>query len=285
MRVIDLITTASEHLKEKDFENSRLEVEHLLGSVLGLSRINLYMEFDRPVTEQELDQFRTLYRRRLAREPLQYILGSTEFRELEIKTDRRALIPRQETELLVQTAVDFLKERRNPLVADLGTGTGVIALSIAYEIPGAHVVAVDISNDALMLTEQNARKLGLEKSVTLVTGDMLNGIRNYGPFDSILSNPPYVKSHHIETLQSEISDYEPKGALDGGSDGLRYLNSIAEDAHCHLKSGGMLLLECEGDQAQSVKKTIDAKGAYSKVDILKDLASKDRIVRAYCKEK
>ena len=280
MRVIELINTATEHLKQKGFENPRLEVEYLLGSLLGLSRINLYMAFDRPLTENELDRFRSLYRRRLAHEPLQYLTGSSGFREVEIKTDCRAFIPRPETELLVQIAVDFLKEKENPLIADLGTGSGIIALSVVYEVPGTRAVAVDISDDALMLTEQNARKLGVEKFITLVSGNMLDGLEGYGPFDAILSNPPYVKTHDIVGLQPEVREYEPITALDGGTDGLRYLSIIAAGAHRFLKPGGLLLMECEGKQAEKMKKNIETTQKYSLVKVIRDIAGKKRIVKA-----
>ena len=280
MRIIDLINVASDHLKKNGFDNSRLEVERMLGYVLSLSRINLYLEFDRPLNDREIHQFRGLYKRRLAFEPLQYILGSTDFREVEIKTDHRVFIPRPETELLVQIAVDFLKNRANPLVADLGTGSGVIALSVAYEVPGVHIVAVDISDDALMLTESNARKLGVEKWITLVSGDMLEGLKGRGSFDAILSNPPYIKSDCIETLHPEIRDHEPKTALNGGNNGLTYLNAIAEGASQFLKNGGLLLLECEGEQAEKLKKIIKNTHNYSLVEIICDLTGKKRLVRA-----
>lgn len=284
MRVIDLINVASEHLKEKGFDNSRLEVEQMLGSVLNLSRINLYMEFERPLTEQELEQFRGLCRRRLAHEPLQYIIGSTGFREVEIKTARRVFIPRPETEVLVQIAIDFLSKRTNPFIADLGTGSGAIAISIVYELPGAQAVAVDLSDDALSLTERNARMAGVEKSITLVYGDMLDALKDRGPFDAILSNPPYVETHDIESLQPEVRDYEPKIALDGGREGLKYLKSLALNAHRFLKFGGLLLLECEGEQAEKLQIELVATGCYTEIEIVKDLTGKNRVVKALLKD-
>ena len=283
MRVIDLINAASEHLKEKGFDNSRLEVEQLLGSLLGLSRIDLYMEFERPLSEEELERFRGLIRRRLAHEPLQYITGSTGFREIDVKTVSRVFIPRQETELLVQHAVDFLRERPNPVFADLGTGSGAIAISVVYEIPDAKAVAVDISDEALLLTEQNARLMGVEKSITLVSGNMLEGLEERGPFDAILSNPPYVKTQDIDSLQPEVRDFEPVTALDGGPEGLKYLYAVAENAHRFLKSGGLLLLECEGEQADIVLSKIEDTSFYTEVEIIKDMAGKNRVMKAVCK--
>ncbi|MFA6472243.1 MAG: peptide chain release factor N(5)-glutamine methyltransferase [Candidatus Latescibacterota bacterium] len=280
LRVVDLIITASKHLKSKGFENARLEVERMLGSVLGLNRIELYISFDRPVSETEVGRFRALYRRRLAHEPLQYVTGSTEFRELRIITDNRALIPRPETEILVSVAIEYLRGYEKPLVADLGTGTGVIALSVAKEIPGAKVVAVELSDDALQLADENIQALRLGNSVTLKKGDMLEGVVEFGLFDAILSNPPYISSGDIKTLQPEINVYEPRAALDGGSDGMRYLRTVAENAHRHLKSGGLLLLECGEEQADIIKKALEQVCHYRSIEIIKDMTGRERLVKA-----
>ncbi len=279
-RVIDLITVATEHLRSRGFDNARLEVERMLGSVLGLSRVELYLAFDRTVDEADRDKFRALYRRRLNREPLQHILGETDFREVRLKTDRRALIPRPETELLVEIAIDFLRERERPLVADLGAGSGAIALSVAYEIPGARVIAVDLSDDALLLADRNVRQLGLDKSVTLLSGDMMEVLEGRGPFDAILSNPPYIASAEIETLEPEVRDHEPRIALDGGPDGMDILRRIIRGAHRHLKPGGLLLLEFGEGQAEALRAEGERTGEYSTVEIVRDLTGKDRILKA-----
>ena len=280
MRVIDLINAASEHLKNSGFDNSRLEVERMLGSVLGLSRINLYMEFERPLTVNERDSFRSLYKRRLSHEPLQHLIGNTDFREINVKTDRRALIPRSETELLVEIALEFLKKCDAPVVADIGTGSGVIALSLAFEIPKSHVVALDISDEALRLAAENACILGLEEQITFVLSNMLDDLKGRGPFDAIISNPPYVKSDSFPTLQPEVRDFDPHIALDGGRDGLRFISIIAEGAPEYLKSGGMLIMECGEDQASDVQGILDDTRCYSKFEIIKDFAGKNRIVKA-----
>ncbi len=280
MRVIDLINVASEHLKNKGFENPRLEVERMLGNVLSLSRIELYLEFERLLTTAERNNFRNLYKRRLTHEPLQHIIGNSDFRDIKIKTDRRALIPRSETEILVEIAVDFLKNYNSPYAADIGTGSGVIALSIAFEIPESRVIAVDISDEALMLAEENARIMGLEDRVTFISGNMLDSLKGRGSFDTIISNPPYVKSENIKNLQPEVRDFDPEIALDGGDDGLRFLTAIADGAHQYLKSHGLILMECGEDQASRVKKIIDDTGFYSGVEIIRDLAGKNRVIKA-----
>ena len=279
MRIIDLINTASEHLLEKGFDNSRLEVERMLGAVLGLSRIDLYMKFDRPLTDGERDGFRKFYRRRLSHEPLQHILGTAEFRDITVKTDRRALIPRPETELLVETAVEFLRGREHPSAADIGTGSGVIALSMAYEIPEAHIVAVDISAGALALAGENARLLGLEKRVTFLEGDVLDALGGCGPFDVIVSNPPYVSTAAIPGLQTEVRDYDPVIALDGGPDGLKHIRTLVEGAHEYLKPGGLLVIECGDNHAADIESIAGAERAWAECTMICDYAGVDRIVR------
>jgi release factor glutamine methyltransferase len=279
VRVVDLIMTASGHLKSKGFENARLEVEGMLGSVIGMNRIELYLAFDRPVSRSELDRFRALYRRRLAHEPLQYVTGSTEFHEIRVKTDRRALVPRPETEILVSQAIKYLRGCEKPVIADLGTGTGVIALTMASKYPEARVVAVDISEEALKLAEENAIALHLEDSVTFVKGDMLDGIAGLGFFDAILSNPPYIPTKEIGMLQPEISLYEPHEALDGGEDGMFYLRKTSENAYRHLKSGGLLLLECGEEQAESIQQILENKQKYESIEIIRDMTGRKRLVK------
>ena len=284
MRVIDLITVASLHLRERGFDNTRLEVERMLGSVLGLSRLELYLAFERPLSDEDGGRFRAMYRRRLTHEPLQHILGISGFRDIEIRTDRRALIPRPETEVLVEEAVAFLRNRERPLVADLGTGSGVIALSVARELPGARVVAVDISDEALALAVENGRSIGVEDRISWVQGDMLAGLEGQGGFDAVLSNPPYVPGDDIDGLQPEVSGFEPRQALDGGPDGLRYLADIARGAHRHLKPGGLLLLECGDGQDGAVLDEIHSTERYTGCESLPDLTGRKRIIRAYMKQ-
>ena len=280
MRVIDLINVSTQHLESRGFENARLEVERMLGNVLGLSRLGLYLAFERLVSDEERGCFRNLYRRRLAHEPLQHILGTSDFREITLKVDRRALVPRSETEMLVEIAVDFLGKLAAPLVADLGTGSGVIAISIACELPESRVIAVDISDEALMLAEENVRRFGLEDRVVCVAGNMLESLGGHGPFDAIVSNPPYVKSGDIPNLQPEVRDFDPHTALDGGEDGFRFLTEIVAGAHRFLRPGGLLLLECGVDQAERVQTVLEDTNRYSAGEIVCDLAGKQRIIKA-----
>lgn len=285
MRVIDLIATATAHMEEKGFENSRLEVERLLGHVLKCSRIDLYMVFERPLSGDERDRFRALYRRRLAHEPLQHILGTTGFHDITVKTDRRALIPRPETEVLTETAIEALVRFEKPYFADLGTGSGVIALSILNAVPEARALAVDIDGNALELARENANLLGLSERVTFVQGDMTEVLLRHGPFDMIVSNPPYIASGEIDALQPEVRDRDPRVALDGGHDGLKFYRLIAESACCALNLGGVLVLECGEGQTAEIVQQLTMIGRYTEAGIIRDLAGRDRIIRVNARGK
>ncbi len=284
MTVIELINTAADHFSEKGFENARLEVERLLGSILGLSRINLYLAFDRPVTGEERDTFRALCRRRLNHEPLQHIIETQEFGELTVKTDHRALIPRPETEQLACEAVEWLRDRTAPKIIDIGTGTGIIALSIAHEIYDAEITAVDISEDALELARENAHMLGMESRVTFVRGFLLDDIPNAAVFDAVISNPPYVARGDISGLDPEVRDHDPHLALDGGEDGLDIIRRIVSTAHRVLSPGGMLMFECGDGQGGTIKDIIDKHNYYTPAEILKDIAGRTRIVKTFRRE-
>jgi len=280
MRVIDLLKTATAHLDQRGFENARLEVERLLGGVLGLSRVELYIAYERPVTEDERSRFRSLYRRRLQHEPLQHLLGVAGFHDITVKTDRRAFIPRPETELLAQTAIDELIRRDNPAFIDLGTGSGVIALSILNAIPEARGVAVDVDEDALALAEENARLLEVADRIVFVRGDMTVPLTRYGLFDAVVSNPPYVTRGEIDRLEPEVRDYDPRVALDGGADGFAFLFTVIDNAHLMLKSGGILLMECGAGQMDLMLQRIGRTKRYTEEAAIRDFAGRDRIVRA-----
>jgi release factor glutamine methyltransferase len=283
MRLLELIQTASGHLEGRGFENARLEVERLIGKVLDKSRMELYLSFDRPVSDEERDEFRALYRRRLKHEPLQHILGKTEFREVQLKTDNRALIPRPETEVLVEIAIRYLRENNveNARVADIGTGSGAIALSIVYEVHDAHTVGVDISEQALALARRNAYQLGLENRSDFLCGNLFEPLNKENElFDAVLSNPPYIRSAQIASLDPEVSRYDPRLALDGGDNGLMYLEKVIYGAREFLKTSGLLAVECGFDQAVDVEELMRDTGAYEDIKIIRDLAGHDRVVRA-----
>lgn len=270
MTLGEVLRRSAEHLAAKGSETPRLDAELLLGKALGLSRIELYLHLDRPLTAPELDAARALVARRARREPVQYVLGEWGFRGLTLKVDRRALIPRPETEVVVERCLALLEGRERPRVLDVGTGTGAIALAIAAEHAGARVTALDVSPEALALAAENAAATGL--AVELVEGDLFAGLPA-GPWDLVVSNPPYVAPAELEALAPEVRDWEPRGALvgEGATDALA---RAALDA---LRPGGALVLEVADGAAPAVAAALAALG-YREVRATADLTGRDRVV-------
>ena len=278
-QALPLAQKAAQLFTERGIENGRLEAELLLAHVLGIRRLDLYLQYDRPLTEPQLEQFRALVRRRLKREPLQYITGHVQFRHLEIEVDARALIPRPETELLVGEVVRYAAERAEPLRAiDIGVGSGAIALSIAHECPAVHVVATDVSGDALALAEQNAHALGL--TLELRPGHLWAAVAAEETFDIVVSNPPYVADSESAELQPEVRDWEPHGALFAGADGLAVVRELIAGAAPHLNDGALLALEIGMTQATAVTALLAATTSYESINVRRDLSGRERMVTA-----
>lgn len=266
MSVGEVLRAAAEYLERKGVESPRLDAELLLARALGLSRLDLYTQHDRPLSDDERAAARALVERRGRREPLAYILGDWGFRRLTVLTDARALVPRPETEIVVERALALIERVEEPRVLDVGTGSGAIALAIASEHPGARVTATDSSPDALALARENARRLKLD--VDFVETNLFAGFP--GPFDLIVSNPPYVLPE--EELRPELT-YEPREALvDNGQTA-----AIAEEARRVLD--GFLVLEVHEHRAGHVR-TLLAELGYAGVAITCDLVGKDRVVEA-----
>ena len=270
MTVGDVLRRATEYLAGKGVDSPRLDSEHLLGKALGLSRVQLYMEHDRPLNEAERDAFRELVRRRGEREPLAYVLGEWGFRRLTLKTDVRALVPRPETEVLVERCLALLDGADAPSVLDVGTGSGAIALAIADEHPGARVRALDVSPDALSLARENAESTGLQ--VELVEGDLAGGLGN-AEYDLVVANPPYVTEPEWNSLQPEIRDWEPRLATVAED----HTEEIAAQALDALRPGGWLVLEVADVRAGEVAELLE-RGGYDDVRVTEDLTGRDRIV-------
>ena len=271
MTVGDVLRSSTEYLEGKGIESPRLESELLLSHALGLSRLELYTQHDRPLNEPELASVRALLRRRGAREPLAYVLGEWGFRRLVLKTDARALVPRPETEIVVDRALAAIAGLDEPRVVDVGTGTGAIALAIADEHPGARVVATDVSEDALALARENAERLGL--AIELRQADLLDGVA--GPVALVVSNPPYVTSGELAGLEPEVRDFEPELAL--REDGQT--RALAQAAAGVLAPGGALVLEIHEERSEAVVADLGALG-YDAVEVVQDLAGRDRVVEA-----
>ena len=265
----EVLAGATGYLAERGVESPRVDAEHLISRALGLSRIELYTQHDRPLSESERAAARELVARRGRREPLAYVLGDWDFRHLTLKTDARALIPRPETELVVERCLALLDTVAGPRVVDVGTGTGAIALALAHELPDAIVTATDISADALVLARENARANGL--GVTFVESDLLAGVD--GTFDLVVSNPPYVRLGEVDTLEPEVRDWEPRGALvDEGQ-----TERLAAEARDRLD--GVLVLEVHAEHAGGVVDALTALG-YNGAAISLDLSGRERIVEA-----
>jgi release factor glutamine methyltransferase len=265
----EVLQGATEYLAGRGIDTPRVDAELLLARALGLSRIELYTQHDRPLTDEERTAARELVQRRGQREPLAYVLGDWDFRRLTLKTDRRALVPRPETEIVVERCLALLDGIEAPRIADVGTGTGAIALALKHERTDAIVVATDISADALELARENAAANELD--VRFEQADLLAGVD--GPLDLVVSNPPYVGQEEIEMLEPEVRDWEPRGALVDDGQTAR----LALEARSVLE--GWLVLEVHEDRAQAMSGEL-ARLGYREVSIGLDLAGRERMLEA-----
>ena len=258
------------HFEKQDVDDPRLTSEILLSHVLSVPRVKLYMDLDRPLSKEELATYRGLIQRRMAGEPTQYLVGFKEFYGRRFTVDARVLIPRSETELLVEAVLRPIPKDAKSRVLDLCTGSGCIAVSIAAERPQASVWATDLMPGALEVAKLNAEAHQVDGRVTFFQGDLLAPVPP-GTFDVIVSNPPYVKTSDLKTLQRE-----PKEALDGGPEGVTLIARVIEGALPRLKSGGLLALEIGEDEGAAVKELLTRAG-YHDVKIEKDLARHERL--------
>ncbi len=270
--VLEVIQATTTYFEKHEIESARLNIEHLLAHVLGKRRMDLYMEFDRPVSDEELKPLRELVRRRSTGEPLQHLLGTVEFCGRTFRSDKRGLIPRPETEQLIE---QILAERRDyRRILDVGTGSGIIALTLAAELPEAQVEAVDISRDALALSAENAERLGLSGRVTFAAGDLLDQAQ--GQFDLIVANLPYIDSALIPTLSREVR-HDPLNALDGGAEGLELLLKLLPASKAHLN--GSLALEIGHDQSERLQEEL-RRLEYKDVRATTDYQGRNRFIFA-----
>lgn len=281
MTVLEVIQRSTDFLQQKGVDSPRLQIELILGHVLGVPRLKLYLNFDRALTEAELGRVREMVKRRGEREPLQHIVGSTSFCGLEIKCSRDALVPRPETELLAERAWQFLEsvQQQDATALDVGTGTGCIAIAMAVHAPKAKVHAIDLSSAALALARANAAHHGVSERITFLEGDAFAAVPPGATFDLIVSNPPYLATEEIDSLEPEVRSFDPMLALDGGADGMVVHRQIAREAAKFLKPHGRLMLEFADGQAGNVKKLFTAE-KWIVEEIIADYSSRPRILIA-----
>jgi release factor glutamine methyltransferase len=287
--IIKLIQWATTYFDTHDIDSPRVTAELLLAYVLNLERVDLYLRYDQPLNQDELDQFKAMIKRRIKREPVAYILGTKEFWSLDLEITRDVLIPRPETECLVEKALDSLSagpQASSKFILELGTGSGAVILSLASQNPQLTYWATDLSIQALKVARQNARRHHLNEKIHFIAGDWL---KPFSPgtcaFDMIVSNPPYIKTSDLAGLQPEIHAHEPLMALDGDADGLRGLRHIIQGAHLYLKPCGKVILEIGHDQKDNLTKIITECDAYAEIIFHKDYGGHDRVLEMQKKPK
>lgn len=274
-----ILKWTEQYFKQKNIESPRLDAEVLLSHILGRERIYLYVHFDEPLEPTELARYREAIKQRVQRVPVAYIIGEKEFMGLTFRVTADTLVPRPDTEILVQAAVERLRAHGEaPRFADIGTGSGAICLSVLHFLPKAQADTVDISPAARAVAEENAAALEVADRVTFHTGDLLAPLAGQC-YDAILSNPPYIPDGDIAALAPEVRLKEPRTALAGGKDGLDFYRRLTADAPAHLKDGGFLAVEVGIHQAAPVAAL--AVPAFSRTEILKDYAGIERVVIAW----
>jgi len=296
-----LLNWITGYFTEKEIDSPRLSAEILLGHVLGLKRIELYTQFDKLIDKEQLRQLHALVKRAGQDEPVAYLTGKTEFYSIELNVTPACMIPRPETELLVERAIEFLRARTAEdatkqdglisggthtgarFVCDLCTGSGCIAVAIATNFPGAHIIAMDICDAALDVAAANVEKHHLRERITLLCGDLFDPLvpqLDTSKFDLIVCNPPYVSAPEFEALERNVKDYEPKLALFAGDDGLDIYRRIIEKADLFLKPDAALMLEIGYAQGPAVTDLLEQTDTFAEIRIEKDVHNNDRIVTA-----
>ena len=283
-RVVDLLDWTVGYFQQHGIPNPRLDAEVLLAHLLEKTRLQLYLHFEMPVFQEHLTPFRELIKKRIAHTPVSYLTNRKEFMSLDFYVDERVLIPRPETEQLVETILTTKTENSQRLL-ELGTGSGVIATSLALQQPEWEIVATDISEPALTVAQKNAETHACTEQIKFLSGDLFEPIEAINTngntrFDWIVCNPPYVKNTERDTLSPDVRDYEPEIALFAGDDGLVVIRRLIAEAPKHLAPGGKLIFEIGERQADSVRALIDAESTYCTYELFKDYAEKERIVLA-----
>lgn len=280
-----LLLSGQQTLKNAGINRYNFEAEEIMLRLFGCTRASLYLDEKIALTENLRQQFEYMINKRCKGVPLQYLTGVQNFYGLDFKVDGRVLIPRQDTEVLLQVVLDFAEKKDSGIsILDMCTGSGNLAVSLAFRLQNSKVSAVDISKDALDVASENADIYQVAERVNFYKGDLFEPLEEGAKFDLIVSNPPYIASKDIETLEEQVKDFEPKQALDGGEDGLCFYRRIVKSAPLYLRSGGLLAFEIGFDQAKDVCEIISDDGNFTDIAALKDLAGLDRVVTALKKD-
>lgn len=268
------------YLAKKGCESAELETQVLMSHALQCSRIELFTRQDEEATEEGRALLRDLIRQRAEGCPVAYLVGHKEFFSLSFAVTPDVLIPRPDSEWLVYECQRLAKGMSEPSILDLGTGSGCLAVALAHQIPGAKVLAIDISADALLVAKGNAEKHGVSERITFLEGDLYSPVPNGEKVDFIVSNPPYIRTAEIETLQREIREHEPRLALDGGEEGFGVFDRIVEQASEHLKPGGYLIIEIGADQEDQAREKITTQGSFELAKTIHDANGLARALQA-----
>ncbi|MEZ4257032.1 MAG: peptide chain release factor N(5)-glutamine methyltransferase [Polyangiales bacterium] len=271
----------ADDFRGRGLDSPRLDAELLVSDTLGVDRVRLYMDLDRPLVPDELTAIRGRVARRRAREPVAYILGRRDFFGRTFHVAKGVLVPRPDSETLVERALALLEPDASTTVVDLCTGSGILGLTLLAERPHLHAILTDVDETALAVARQNAERLGVAARATFVHGDLFDAIPGEARFELIVTNPPYIASDVIDSLDEEVRLHEPRLALDGGADGLRFIHRILGAAPAFLSTGGVLLMETGEDQEFSVRRMAQEQNVWGTVEFHKDLGGRPRVAELH----
>ena len=276
-RIIDLINWGVKYFQDRSFENPRLEIEIFLQHIFGYKKIDLYINFEEEVTPKNLKRLREFIKRRVENEPIQYITGVSNFYGRDFNVNKNVLIPRPETEILVNVSIEYLSSKKNPYIIDVGTGSGCIAITLAKELPSSKVIAIDYSQQALNIAKENAELVGV-KNIEFLKLDFLSENLNYVA-DAVVSNPPYIAQEDIQSLMIDVKEFEPHRALTDNADGLEFYRIFANKLDVILKKKGVLIIEVgRGNHPVEVKKLFEESG-YNDIEMINDYNKDVRVLK------
>ena len=276
-RIIDVINWGVDYFGKKDFDNPRLEIEIFLQHILNCEKIDLYIDFEKEFLPVNLKKLKELVKRRLKREPIQYIIGKTSFYGRDFNVDKNVLIPRPETEIIINVSIEFLLTKKNPNIIDIGTGSGCIGITLAKEVPSSNVIAIDSSESVLNIARENAKSIGV-KNIEFIKLDFLKENFNHLA-DLVVSNPPYISKKDISSLMIDVKKYEPHNALTDKMDGLEFYRLFSNKFNNIIKDEGSLIVEVGNDDHPLIVKKLFEEAGHNKVEMIKDYNKDIRVLK------